>query len=240
MYSLIENIPSARELKRKRSECDDDDIFIPPKRISPFLNTPKEKKDTKKRILNISVQKLSQIDNAEEILRKSVLINNTMKHMKRELRKDKKRNKSLSNKGRHSVCLSSVNTSCSSKSFMLDDPFLSGIHDKITDDMTDTLVVNLESRLGENIAPLSGIHEPFIPENGTIFSALNCETRTTVHLEQYDHCDLHISHRPAATSLWRSLKQSSDSKYDNGFCNSVNTFTGSFHIGVYNHTCSSR
>lgn len=239
MYSLIQNIPLARELKRKRSECDDDDIFIPPKRISPFLNTPKEKKDTKKKILNISVQKLSQIDNAEEILRKSVLINNTMKHMKRELRKDKKRNKSLT-KDRHSVCLSPFNNCCSSKSFMLDDPFLSGIHDKITDDMTDTFVVNLERRLGENIAPLSGVNESFTQESGTKFSALNCETRTTVHSEQYGHCDPHISHRPDATSFWRAFKQSSGSKYDNGFCNSVNTFTGSFHISVYNHTCDSR
>ncbi|XP_060554641.1 uncharacterized protein LOC132715626 [Ruditapes philippinarum] len=49
--------------------------YIPPKRVSPFLNTPKEKKDERKNVLNISMKK-KELDDPEIFLRRSVLINN--------------------------------------------------------------------------------------------------------------------------------------------------------------------
>ena len=171
----IEDFTSARELKRKRPIYDLGDIIIPPKRISPFLNTPKENRETAKKVLNISLQKLKHLENANEISRKSVLIKNTMKRLQKEIRTEKKKGYSVS-------CISNnqcgLNNNCLSGSFLLEDPFLSGIQDKITDDMTDTLLVNLENTLGVNISSVSSKSAEFqmhtfgqttIPHSGQFF-----------------------------------------------------------------------
>ena len=150
-------------LKRKSTPCYLDEIFIPKKRLSPLLNTPKEKKELKKKILKLSIQKLKQTENAEVFLRRSVLINNTMKRMQSELRREKKRHNYLSNFNVETERLprepDTLNNNCLLDAFMLDDPFLSGAHEQITDDMTDTLVVNLENTLGISITSISSVNE---------------------------------------------------------------------------------
>ena len=159
LTDLTEESIGTRGVKRKSMVCDFDEIFIPPKRVSPFLNTPKEKKDLKKRILKISIQKLKQTENAELFLRRSVLINNTMKRLQNELRKEKKRHNILScynnDKDWNRTEPGTLNNNCLLDSILQDDPFLSGVHEQITDDMTDTLVVNLENKLGIRITSLS-------------------------------------------------------------------------------------
>ena len=62
-----------------------------PKRISPFLNTPKQRREEKRKVLRMSIQKLRQIDDPECLLHRSVLINNTMKRLQRELKEEKPR-----------------------------------------------------------------------------------------------------------------------------------------------------
>lgn len=59
------------------------------KRISPFLNTPKQRKEERKRILKMTVCKLKQIEDPEYFLRRSVLINNTLKKVQKEIRDEK-------------------------------------------------------------------------------------------------------------------------------------------------------
>ena len=155
-----ENQSSKRGVKRKTDVSDLDDIFIPPKRISPFLNTPKEKKEEKRKILKISLQKIKCIEDAELSLRRSVLINNIMNRMKRELRKETKSHKlSAYNKKKQRIGYGMLNNDCLSDSYLVDDPFLSGVHEKITDDMTDILMNNLENKIGSRIACLSSVKD---------------------------------------------------------------------------------
>lgn len=59
------------------------------KRISPFLNTPKQRKEERRKILKMTVCKLKQIEDPEYFLRRSVLINNTLKKVQREIRDEK-------------------------------------------------------------------------------------------------------------------------------------------------------
>jgi hypothetical protein len=118
--------------------------YIPPKRVSPFLNTPKEKKDERKNVLNISMKKIKELDDPEIFLRRSVLINNLTKRLQTELRQEKQSSWKLSSNKRK--CLSDykvLNNSCLSDTYLDDDPYLSGTHEAITDDMTDTLINNV-------------------------------------------------------------------------------------------------
>ena len=145
----VENFNDYKKgMKRKASEidCDFEEILRPPKRISPFFNTPKERKDEKKKILKLSVQKIKLIENAELCLRKSVLINNTMQRLRHELKKDSNLRKRKRRLGQ-----GMLNNDCLSESYLVDDPFLSGIHEKITDDMTDVLMSNLGQNLGVDV-----------------------------------------------------------------------------------------
>lgn len=176
-------------VKRRASECDFEEIMVPPKRISPFFNTPKERKEERRKILKISVQKMKCIVNAELCLRRSVLINNTMKRMKYELRKDTnlKRKKPLLGNGM-------LNNDCLSDSYLVDDPFLSGIHEKITDDMTDILMSNLEKKLGARISSLSN------NENNSSDGANN--------LSNDDNTTKHSSNSPISTTLQTSANNS--------------------------------
>ncbi|XP_045178125.2 uncharacterized protein LOC123538201 isoform X2 [Mercenaria mercenaria] len=132
-------------LKRKVEETYLDEVYIPSKRVSPFLNTPKERKDKRRKIINISTKKLKQLDDPETFLRRTVLVNNTMKRLQMELREEKLRTKKFkSNKQYYYVSGYGVlNDKVMSNSYFVDDPFLSCVYEKITDDMTDTLMNNV-------------------------------------------------------------------------------------------------
>ena len=81
----------ASPMKRKLTLIDYDEDYDPrPKRISPFHNTPKQRRDEKRKVLRMSIQKLHQIDDPELFLRRSVLINNMTKRMQKELREEKR------------------------------------------------------------------------------------------------------------------------------------------------------
>lgn len=153
--------PSPKGVKRKAAECDFDEIFIPPKRISPFLNTPKERKDERRKLIKISVQKIKAIEDAELSLRRSVLINNTMKRVKSELRKETKLSTHSMKRKKQRLGYGMLNNDCLSESYLVDDPFLSGVQEKITDDMTDILMNNLENKIGVRIACLSSVKDKF-------------------------------------------------------------------------------
>lgn len=129
-------------LKRKSDTYDID--HIPTKRVSPFLNTPKERKDERRKVLKISLKKLRQLEDPETFLRRTVLVNNTMKRMQSELREDKYRSRTFESNRRKSFNGYNVlNNNCLSNSYLYDDPFLCGVNEKITDDMTETFIKNV-------------------------------------------------------------------------------------------------
>ena len=179
---------SRKGVKRKVSEieCDFEEILRPPKRISPFFNTPKERKDEKRKILKLSVQKIKLIENAELCLRRSVLINNTMTRMRHELKKD-----SYTRKRKRRLGQGMLNNDCLSESYLVDDPFLSGIHEKITDDMTDVLMSNLEKKLGADIASNSSADDSTTRDNNSSVQKIRktSETETMGHNDKIGVCD---------------------------------------------------
>jgi hypothetical protein len=77
------------ELVGVKRKCLDDPEGRPVKRISPFHNTPKERKEERRRILKMSVQKLRQMEDPEYFLTRSVLINNTLRKLQDEIREEK-------------------------------------------------------------------------------------------------------------------------------------------------------
>lgn len=80
-------------MKRKLAVSDDaiylEDDNRSAKRISPFLNTPIQKKEEKRRILRLSMRKMREIDCPESFLRRSVLINNLARSLQDDLKDDK-------------------------------------------------------------------------------------------------------------------------------------------------------
>ncbi|XP_045178071.2 uncharacterized protein LOC123538165 [Mercenaria mercenaria] len=154
-------------VKRKADVTEPEELYIPSKRVSPFLNTPKERKDERKNILKISVKKLKQLDDPETFLRRTVLVNNTMKKLQRELRAENLRNKNRKYFSGYKV----LNNNCMSDAYLIDDPFLSGVHEKITDDMTDTLINNVlhVDDLPNNISKESDIEEAYtVKDSGNL------------------------------------------------------------------------
>lgn len=139
--TTFSNNDAGRGIKRRAAFCESGNP-VPSKRISPFLNTPKEKKDERKKILKISIKKLKYIEDPETFLRRTVLLNNTMKRLQREVREDKIRSKKY-RKNRSIYKHGVLNNNCLSNSYLLEDHFLSAAQEKITDDMTDTLVNNV-------------------------------------------------------------------------------------------------
>lgn len=85
----IENV-SKHGVKRKSTFLVTDKIYLPVKRVSPFLNTPKEKKEERKKILKLTVKKLNLVSDPDRFLRKTVVMHNTMKKIQRELKEEKK------------------------------------------------------------------------------------------------------------------------------------------------------
>lgn len=61
-----------------------------PKRISPFLNTPKQRRDEMRKVLRMSANKFRQIEDHEACLRRFVLINNTVRKLEQEWLDDKR------------------------------------------------------------------------------------------------------------------------------------------------------
>ena len=126
-------------IKRKVDSNESTIDYIPSKRISPFLNTPKQRKDERKKILKMSIRKIRQLSDPEKFLRRTVLVNNTMKRLQLELRDEKCRNKKRKSFNMYDV----PTNNCLSDSYLCDDPFLSGVNEEITDDMTETLINNV-------------------------------------------------------------------------------------------------
>ncbi|XP_041353762.1 SERTA domain-containing protein 4-like [Gigantopelta aegis] len=165
-----------RGSKRKLESKDtaDDVDHVPCKRISPFLNTPKQRKEERRKVLKLSIQKLKQMEDPENFLRRSVLINNTVKKMQKELRDEKRscyvpsenRNYSLY-KRRPSFDYDVFGSGylCSSNSHMFDEPAPTDESDRITDDMTDTLVHSLEGNFSCDAALTPGPLETFSSES---------------------------------------------------------------------------
>ena len=229
LFDLTDAYPPPRGLKRKSISCEFEDTCFPKKRISPFMNTPMEKKDLKKKILKLSIQKMKGINNAELCLRKSVLINNTMKRLHAELKREKRSVSyiktpvySACGVRRENIC-NVLNNNCLSGSFLVDDPFLRGHEDKITDDMTDTLVNNLENRLGLNITSVSGVKEVTqcggnsndVLANTDFYAQQSDKMASCVVNNRYSSC----SYRPWDSSL-------------SGFSETRKFVTGSVHICV--------
>lgn len=124
-------------------------------RISPFLNTPKQRKEERRKILKLSIHKMRAVEDPEHFLRRSVLINNTMKRLQRELREEKLRR---GNGGYGSLYrrVTALHNESLNNSYLLQDesPFTVGETDRITDDMTDALVTRLET------APVTSTQSP--------------------------------------------------------------------------------
>ncbi|XP_014773535.1 uncharacterized protein LOC106871547, partial [Octopus bimaculoides] len=129
-----------------------------PKRVSPFLNTPKQRKDERKRIVRLSVHKLRAMEDPENFLRKSVLINNVLRRLHQEIREEKRGNTRFSG----SLGLASAGYPYyrprridydmlgnsylpTPAAFLFDEPCFPTETEKITDDMTDSLVRSLEA-----------------------------------------------------------------------------------------------
>ncbi|XP_025103939.1 uncharacterized protein LOC112570005 isoform X2 [Pomacea canaliculata] len=119
-------------------------------RISPFHNTPKQRKEERRRILKLSIHKMRAVEDPEHFLRRSVLINNTMKRLQRELREEKLRG---GPRRAAAACYSlyrhrgpALHYDVLNNSYLLhDEAFAVSEHDRITDDMTDALVTRLEA-----------------------------------------------------------------------------------------------
>ncbi|KAJ8308066.1 hypothetical protein KUTeg_012940 [Tegillarca granosa] len=146
-------------VKRKLDNNDFDELLdrLPPKRISPFLNTPKERKEERRKVLKMSVQKLRKMEDPEHFLCRSVLINNTLKKVQKEIREEKQKSHQgyksciyrlrptydVLNKG----YLHSSSQSQHGYVSVYDDPFVTpGDNDKLSDDITDSLVESIEEK----------------------------------------------------------------------------------------------
>ena len=138
----FKELHTVRKCKRKLFSCDFGEIHNPPKRISPFLNTPKEKKEERRRILKVSIKKLKEIENAELYLRRSLLIHNTVRRLQNEMQLDKR------TKAARMGCRCNISTHYMKESLMYDDPVINDVNENISDDMTDTLMKNLEEKIG--------------------------------------------------------------------------------------------
>lgn len=91
-----EEFVEKREKNEPKSEnggCeaeDEDELFFqPPRRISMLWNSKLRWKEERKKVLKISINKLRRIEDPELFLCRSVLINNTVRRLHREIREEK-------------------------------------------------------------------------------------------------------------------------------------------------------
>lgn len=71
------------------AEDEDELFFQPPRRISMLWNSKLRWKEERKKVLKISINKLRRIEDPELFLCRSVLINNTVRRLHREIREEK-------------------------------------------------------------------------------------------------------------------------------------------------------
>lgn len=156
---LLEDKISLGVKRKLDSNNDFDELLdrLPPKRISPFLNTPKERKEERRKVLKMSVQKLRKMEDPEHFLCRSVLINNTLKKVQKEIREEKQKShqgyKSCIYRLRPSYdvlsngYLHSTTPSHHGYVSVYDDPFVTpGDTDKLNDNITDSLVESIEEK----------------------------------------------------------------------------------------------
>ena len=142
----------------------------PAKRISPFHNTPKERKDERRKILKMSIQKLRQMEDPEFFLTRSVLINNTLKRLQQEIRDEKQYQgyKNCIYKCRPSYGYDVLNNSyLTAPDSVFEDPFsLPEDSDKmITDQLTQRLVNE-----GQEDQTVSDIPRADLEEHGSVLT----------------------------------------------------------------------
>lgn len=90
--STVTSATMACAKKRKLPVYDishDPDYFAP-KRYSPFTNTPKQRKEERRNIMKITAKKLKAIEDPEKFLRRSVLVNNQYRRLRKEMLDEKK------------------------------------------------------------------------------------------------------------------------------------------------------
>ncbi|XP_033736012.1 uncharacterized protein LOC117324327 [Pecten maximus] len=188
---------------KRKLDSDTEDLIdrIPPKRISPFLNTPKERKEERRRVLKISIQKLRQMEDPEHFLRRSVLINNTLKKVQKEIREEKQKSyqgyKSCIYRIRphygydvlnNSYLQASPNGYMSMFESQYSNPEES---EKFQDEITDTLVKSLEetSTIKDNIS--SNASSPLLPRQ-TESHGISMEDRTDTDITSESHREKQI------------------------------------------------
>lgn len=91
-----ENLSSLDDLLEPLHGCKapkDEDFFVPTCTMNrpTMLSAKYLEKEERRKVLKISVNKLKKIEDPESSLRRSVLINNTMKRLQRETREEKQR-----------------------------------------------------------------------------------------------------------------------------------------------------
>lgn len=131
------------------------------KRLSPYFNTPKQRKDDRRRVLKLSVQKLRHIEDPEHYLRRSVLINNVVKRVQQELTEEKQKQNCAMFAGTgtlykwRSACERECNNKnylSANETYLMEDPLVNEKAEKITDDMTDALIDSLEANYTQSPA----------------------------------------------------------------------------------------
>ena len=184
-------------MKRKLEyELEDISDYTRPRRISLLHNTPKQRKDFKRRVLRVSVHKLRQIDDPEVFLRRSVLINNTMRRMQQELIEEKSRpdciyddqNISPRKRFQSSYDYDFVNNSyLSSSTQILDDIFVQNACDKLNESAAETRLhclglnspVNSAASFRDSCASEPTNDKQIFSEMDTVFNSLICALSDT-------------------------------------------------------------
>ncbi|XP_060594438.1 uncharacterized protein LOC132748816 [Ruditapes philippinarum] len=90
-------------IKRKFELTTSEEEYVSPKRVSPYYNTQKERKDDRKKILKMSIKKLKDLDDPETFLRRTVLVNNTMKRLQVDLQEEHEQTKGFKSLRRYGV-----------------------------------------------------------------------------------------------------------------------------------------
>lgn len=100
---VAQNFSTSNELKRKAEEDVPSEVpreakrpaLCPeevPRRKAPTLWSPRLRwKDERRKVLKISMSKMKRIEDPELFLRRSVLVNNTVKRLQREIRDERQR-----------------------------------------------------------------------------------------------------------------------------------------------------
>lgn len=232
-------------LKRKPNCYVDDEACIPVKRITPFLNTPKEKKEERKKVLKITVRKLKSVDDPERFLRRTVTMNNTLKKIQREMKEEKKQiqnDRHLSSSKLNRV----LSSSFLSNSYLYDDTFFIGVHDKIPDDnheLSDSLMNNLKDKLIDNTidsgcaSDCNNATKSCAPgDNSSSVTINSCEIKT--FLENETECNRLPGNPVDVVYSQQSSQIDSNDKMDISHCGYQLSHSEGFdHLGCASSVC---